>query len=126
MLDRFVQIRLGRITHAISVVFEQHGEIRGDVGVIGIERARLLIRGERAGAIEAIAEAAPDGVVLQHPAQRLPRERGFGLELRRGQRLALRARAEACLEQRRARAQPVHGLARIFRDQLVIGAAARP
>ena len=38
----------------------------------------------------------------------------FGSSLRRGQRLALRARAESGIEQRRRVAQAVHGLARIL------------
>ena len=43
--DRFVQIRFGRITHAITIVLEQYGEVRTDIGVFGIEHLRPVIRG---------------------------------------------------------------------------------
>ena len=66
--DGLVEIGVGRIAHAVGVVFQQHREIRGDVGVLGLELARLAIRGDRAGAVEAFAEAPAHRVVLQRPA----------------------------------------------------------
>ena len=89
---------------------------------VGVELARLAIRGDGAGAVVAFAEAPADGIVLQRPAERLPGQRGAAARAAsRPERLALRARAETRFEQRRGVAQAMHGLARILRHQRFVG-----